>query len=81
MQRERSESALGALLIGAALGAAVSYLLAPRAGVETRRQWGGWLHEHRPSHDFWVKLKKLLTTRSNGITVDGRTTRRHRRAS
>lgn len=81
MRRERVEPALGYLLIGAALGAALSYMMAPRAGVETRQKWSHWLHEHRPTHDFWVKLKKLLSTRSNGITVNGRATRRHRGAS
>lgn len=37
----------GTLLLGTAVGAALGVLFAPKAGMETREQIGGWLKEKR----------------------------------
>ena len=85
-REEESDSWLGALVVGALIGAGLAYAFAPRSGSDTRRRLGHWLHEHGVSKDLLVKLKKVLTARHNGHNgahaVNGRTSlsRRHGRS-
>ena len=59
MSSEDKGSNLIFLLVGAALGAALGVLFAPKTGKETREQIGGWLKEKREEGgELLAKLKE-----------------------
>ncbi len=57
-------------ILGAAAGAALGLLLAPRPGTETREQLADWLKERREkSSDFFQRVKEKLPEKKEAIAA------------
>lgn len=68
MAREESSNSLIAFLLGAAAGAAVAVLLAPKSGKETREQLSKWLEERRArGEEFLSKVKEEGSHKKDAI--------------
>lgn len=68
MSREEGGSNLVSFLLGAAVGAGVSLLLAPRSGKETREKLGDWLDERREkSAELLHKIKEAVPEKTERI--------------
>ena len=59
---DRNEGdALGAILVGAAIGAAIGLLFAPMAGKKTREQLGDWLEGvAERGEELWEENRDLI---------------------
>ena len=82
-QIEPQAGDLGMFVLGAVVGAVTALLLAPESGEDSRHRLSHWLHDRRGAgHEFFVKLRSMLTVRHNGVhAVNGHSsaTRKHRR--
>lgn len=69
---DRNDGLAGALLFvtGAAVGAALGVLFAPRAGSETREQLADWLKERREKgEDFLHKVKDESLAKKEAVVA------------
>ncbi len=70
MAQNETVKNVGLLVLGAAVGAALGLLLAPKPGNETREQIGDWLKERREkSAGFINNLKERLPAKKDQIAA------------
>lgn len=66
---EREEAGIGTLLLGAAIGAGIALLLAPRSGADTRRMIG---HQARHTGD---RLREAAADVAENVTLQANNVR------
>jgi len=70
MSSEDRGSSLIFFMVGAAIGAGLGVLLAPKAGKETREQIGDWLKEQREEGgELLAKLKEEGLHKKEALTA------------
>ena len=68
MSREDAGSTMITLLVGAAVGAGLGLLLAPRSGKETREKLKDWLDDHRDlGEELLAKVKDAIPKKHNHV--------------
>jgi gas vesicle protein len=69
MSREEGGGGLVGFLLGAAVGAGVGLLLAPRSGKETREKLADWLDERREKgSDILHKIKETVPEKAEQVS-------------
>ncbi len=70
MSEDRGSAGVLFFLVGAAVGAGLGVLFAPKAGKETREQIGDWLKERREAgSDLLEKIKEEGSSKKEAITA------------
>lgn len=70
MSRQEAGAGLAFFLVGAAVGAALGVLFAPRSGRETREKLGDWLKERRDQgSELLSKLKEEIPAKKDQIAA------------
>ncbi len=70
MSRDDASSTLASFLIGAAVGAGLGLLLAPRSGKETRDKLKDWLDDHRDlGQELLAKVKEAVPEKKDQLAA------------